>query len=571
VKALNAQAAAYAALVIVDNADADLLSPPGLGDADVAIPVFMVAWATGELLREHGDDGIVSLSLHFENPSMLTPPVALDSKYQEYIKKLNQPVITDAIQSCENSLFSSVSCWSNSPFTCTFCNLYMDASSGQFIFLVPKGDKTLIPASIWYPIEHAPFRLFRPSKREADSELLKSLASVHIEPTPTFAVPTGFDNYCHAMNDVIVPLFWLIRERQKQTGSLRKPLEEVQIHRSAVKLFLLPKEGQSISAQGQRVDATQTCADESQKSSINFGGNLAMVSDLLSLFTVNKPLSYDSFGACGHAASSRFVKFQEMSAGASGLSNHINGAYNWHRRRFIHPLIHPEKVVAHNLDQLRTQLSLKGSPPADSTPPVISIDLPRLHKRIITGHILVVNRKGIRRAFGGADTLVELLTERFGSTAVYSGRVVYFEDFKSVAELATALSGAVLLISPHGAGLTNMLYMAPGAVVLELLPYRCQRVAVFYRTLADRLLLGYSMWQPASHDFVPSLDAEDEEWAFQRRELDEEQCPRTDDRAAWADVPFNIAPLEVADLAEQAIIRAASRIKASRMGLTAVD
>jgi hypothetical protein len=206
----------------------------------------------------------------------------------------------------------------------------------------------------------------------------------------------------------------------------------------------------------------------------------------------------------------------------------------------------------------RKALSQKGDE-AKNGQAAITVDVDKrtgVHQ-VLAGHILVVNRKGGRRAFGGADTLVKQLTARFGSTAVYAGKVVFFEDFESVAELAAALAGAALLISPHGAGLTNMLFMSPGAAVIELLPYRCQRVAVFYSTLADRLLLRYSMWQPASHHAVPSLSEEDEEWAFQRREVDEEQCPRSEDRAAWGDIPFDVVPSEIVGLAEHALMRMA--------------
>jgi capsular polysaccharide biosynthesis protein len=58
--------------------------------------------------------------------------------------------------------------------------------------------------------------------------------------------------------------------------------------------------------------------------------------------------------------------------------------------------------------------------------------------------------------------VLELLTER-GFTVVDPGAL-------SVAEQIRACAGASIIVGAHGAGLTNLMFAAPGAAVVELFP-----------------------------------------------------------------------------------------------------
>jgi len=68
-------------------------------------------------------------------------------------------------------------------------------------------------------------------------------------------------------------------------------------------------------------------------------------------------------------------------------------------------------------------------------------------------------------------------------------RAVYAEDL-SFAEQVKVFSRARFLVSNHGAGLTNMLFMSPGSSVLEL-RHQTDRVNNSYFTLASALRLNY--------------------------------------------------------------------------------
>jgi capsular polysaccharide biosynthesis protein len=61
--------------------------------------------------------------------------------------------------------------------------------------------------------------------------------------------------------------------------------------------------------------------------------------------------------------------------------------------------------------------------------------------------------------------------------------------FRSQVEL---FAQAEVVLSPHGAGLTNILFSPPGLTVVEMIPQDIVRQAFVYWTMAD--VLGHSYW-----------------------------------------------------------------------------
>jgi hypothetical protein len=124
--------------------------------------------------------------------------------------------------------------------------------------------------------------------------------------------------------------------------------------------------------------------------------------------------------------------------------------------------------------------------------------------------IVIANRKGRKKArrLLNADDLAAGLRKWWraeklqeGGSASAAGElqepaveVVHFEEL-SLREVAVLLDTTALLAAPHGATLVNMLYMRPGAAVLEMIPYRCQRLKPYYSSLAERLALQYFSYQ----------------------------------------------------------------------------
>lgn len=65
-----------------------------------------------------------------------------------------------------------------------------------------------------------------------------------------------------------------------------------------------------------------------------------------------------------------------------------------------------------------------------------------------------------------------------------------------------ALAAARVLVAQHGAGLAHMLWLAPGSIVVEILPPRPPSAATLFRRLADALGHDYRV-VPQEHDHAP--------------------------------------------------------------------
>ncbi|MEP6911399.1 MAG: glycosyltransferase family 61 protein [bacterium] len=101
-----------------------------------------------------------------------------------------------------------------------------------------------------------------------------------------------------------------------------------------------------------------------------------------------------------------------------------------------------------------------------------------------------------KRRIKNEDEVIEVLRE-------FNFRIIRPEDH-SFAEQVRVASGARYLVSNHGAGLANMLFMTPEASVLEL-RYSGDRINNCYFTLASALDLKYhyQSCEPASSDETP--------------------------------------------------------------------
>ena len=112
------------------------------------------------------------------------------------------------------------------------------------------------------------------------------------------------------------------------------------------------------------------------------------------------------------------------------------------------------------------------------------------------GRIYISRGRSSRRTIVNEDEVVDLLRE-------YGFLIVYAEDL-SFAEQVSLFSDTSLLVSNHGAGLTNMLFMSAGGNVLEL-RHQTDKVNNCYFTLASALGLNYfyQTCQPQRSDEEP--------------------------------------------------------------------
>lgn len=61
----------------------------------------------------------------------------------------------------------------------------------------------------------------------------------------------------------------------------------------------------------------------------------------------------------------------------------------------------------------------------------------------------------------------------------------------TIGEQIRAFRDATMVIAPHGAGLTNIVYSAPGTPVIEIVPEGYDQGVTSYRSLSDMFALDY--------------------------------------------------------------------------------
>jgi capsular polysaccharide biosynthesis protein len=120
---------------------------------------------------------------------------------------------------------------------------------------------------------------------------------------------------------------------------------------------------------------------------------------------------------------------------------------------------------------------------------------------------LLVVRKGSTRKIQNIEQLQAFLSQ-------YHFETVYLEGM-SVRDQILLFQSAEFIISPHGAGLANLLFCEPGAKVIELMP--SVEVRPFFWMISDKLdlvhgmlfcaLVGGDSFQAAIQVDIDKLDA----------------------------------------------------------------
>jgi capsular polysaccharide biosynthesis protein len=128
-----------------------------------------------------------------------------------------------------------------------------------------------------------------------------------------------------------------------------------------------------------------------------------------------------------------------------------------------------EAVIQGVRDVLVAAYGLRGQAPADR---------------------LYISRSGARRRKLSNEPDVVDVLRAFGFHILHAESCPFDDQVRAV-------SGARYLVSSHGAGLTNMLFMRPGSHVLEL-RHRDDRLSNCYFTMASALTLSYSYQTCAS-------------------------------------------------------------------------
>ena len=158
--------------------------------------------------------------------------------------------------------------------------------------------------------------------------------------------------------------------------------------------------------------------------------------------------------------------------------------------------------------------------------------------------VVFSNRKGKRRILNMNEIVNYAITE-LSDIVIVDKDILYFESYPLI-KAARKLYHSKVWISPHGANMANMIFMNKGSTIIELLPYRCQRLRIFFQSMASILKLNYMSIEPSDASDVDGLRGEMsrdatavDEIALARRSCDLGQCIRGEN---WEYYNFTIDP-----------------------------
>ena len=163
-------------------------------------------------------------------------------------------------------------------------------------------------------------------------------------------------------------------------------------------------------------------------------------------------------------------------------------------------------------------------------------------------HVVVLNRdakaKSGRALTNGPAILAALQAAKDELGLSVHPNVVVSSQL-NVRAMARLLDRADVLITPHGAQASNMVFMRPGALVLQLVPYRCERMHTFFEAMAAYLGLQHDWLGPGSYELSETRTAADEAWANRARAEDSNTCRPPSSGTNWERDNFAISPANV--------------------------
>lgn len=210
-------------------------------------------------------------------------------------------------------------------------------------------------------------------------------------------------------------------------------------------------------------------------------------------------------------------------------SVHINAGYNWSPSRLLlSPTFHGRDSFAISLlyQALSAQLFVRFGE--------------KMEEKGSLPLTIFSNRQGKTRQVINMNDIVTALalSTEIRSAVIIDKKILYFESM-SIQDVSRRLSSAHIWVSPHGANMANMIFLRKNAAVIEILPYRCQRLRVFFQSMASALGLRYYSTSPTRAMELQGFEdpSSIDDLAATRRLCDFEQCINTE---KWEYMNFRI-------------------------------
>jgi len=426
---------------------------------------------------------------HIKKPlTIRTKDIKISPLKQDYIKFTKyskSPQYPYSKWECSNT---SNTDFARSGEYCILSNIYYNSATDEYYFYPNPSEKKL-RTKFTAPQHTIDLILIN------DTNFFQTFNLTAILTQPTFVAAPPDGNYAHGFLEMLGPRFWTIAECQYHASYINP--DKIQIYYPTE---LLKAGSENWANYKRRSDGTYDLTRDWE----------LMIQSMESSYPL---LTYASFNKTN-------IMFSYMIFPGFKMSRSASWGYNYPYRKYAtYPmptqnyrrayLANSEWILYHfdlqsKFEFTNIQRQLQNTQRTERIPvcneKCASKRVKNSSTDDFTGEwIVVLNRAGVgRREIPNADALVQGLLDAFPDHSNPYLRVwpKQFNFDKSLYQTVRMARSIRLLIGVHGAGLSNAMFMRPGAVLFEINPYGCQALSFNFRRWAEVFNLQHALYVP---------------------------------------------------------------------------
>jgi hypothetical protein len=387
---------------------------------------------------------------------------------------------------------------------CLLTNIYYNSASDQYYFYKNPSDIEITANTIEVDVPYGRLMI----RIVNDITRIKKLVISAVLTRPIYVGGPIDPNYAHGFLETCGPRFWVISELQSH-GSFVDPTK-IQIYYTS-HMFENYVRNQAL---------YRRQSDGTYRDTVKWAATIQM------MFSDYPLLTYKSFNDTTVMFKYFLITGQQVSRTPAwdyyySVARSFR-SHPFHTRQYRRAYLAYSEWLLKNLnlpskfDLTPIQEQLQQSQTSESFPICDPICKPewdnssrRTEKEFTGDWIVVVNRAGTgRREMTNADELVVALLRAFPDHSnpylrVWPNQLDFKDDLYKTAQMARSIR---LMIGVHGAGLSNTIFMRPGAILYEINPLGCRKLSFNFYRWATVFNLQHALWTPSQKGMVVEDD-----------------------------------------------------------------
>ena len=408
--------------------------------------------------------------------------------------------------------FSFLKCWNTSNQEsstgveyCLLTNVYYNSANDQYYFYQNSSHIQITTNVREFDVSYGKLRI----NVVNDIKVIKQLIISSVLTRPIYVGGPVDPNYAHGFLETYGPRFWVLSELQSH-GSFIDPAK-IQVYYTS---DMFTSNRRNWELYDRKTDGT-------------YRNTVKWAATIQSMFSDYPLLTYKSFNGTT-------VMFKYLLTTGNQVSRtpawdfyytvaRSFRSHPFHTRQYRRAYLAYSEWLLRNLNlpskfQLtHIQEKIQRSHTSESFPICDPICRPEWHnfswleKSEFSGDwIVVVNRIGAsRREITNTNELLDALLKAFPDHSNPYLRVLprqfnFDDDLYRTAKMARSIR---LLIGVHGAGLSNTIFLRPGAILYEINPIGCRKLSFNFHRWATVFNLQHELWTPSQKDVTIKDDS----------------------------------------------------------------